>query len=67
MYANIKGSDKSVQLRGSPEIFIARKCDIENTKRVSFDIKFTRQGFKNACCLAMLAERFNIRSRSRAW
>ena len=22
---------------------------IENTRRVSFDIKFTRQGFENAC------------------
>ena len=30
---------------------------IENTGRVSFDIKFTRQGFKNACwhCEACLA------------
>ena len=23
--------------------------DIENTRRVSFDIKFTWQGFENAC------------------
>ena len=23
--------------------------DIENTRLVSFDIKFTRQGFENAC------------------
>ena len=26
-----------------------RLCDIENNRWVSFDIKFTRQGFENAC------------------
>ena len=26
-----------------------REVDIKNTRSVSFDIKFTRQGFENAC------------------
>ena len=30
-------------------IIWASTREIENTKRVSFDIKFTRQGFENAC------------------
>ena len=29
--------------------------DIENTRRVSFDIKFTRQGFENVVEIARLA------------
>ena len=40
---------------------------IENARRVSFDIKFTRQGFEKASKLSSLAERFNMRSQSRAW
>ena len=35
---------------------------IENTRCVSSDIKFTRQGFENACRIARLPERFNMRS-----
>ena len=34
-------------------VFAVKKLDgtyIENTRWVSFDIKFTRQGFENACC-----------------
>ena len=36
----------------------------ENTSRVSFDIKFTRQGFENACLISRLVEAFDLRSRS---
>ena len=35
-------------------VYIAYQC-IENTKSVSFDIKFTRQGFKNASLIPRLA------------
>ena len=37
------------------------------TRWVSYDIKFTRQGFENAWWIATLAERFNMHSRSWAW
>ena len=37
---------------------------IKNTRRVPFDINLTRQGFENACSIARLAERFNMRPRS---
>ena len=30
---------------------------IEHTRLVSFDVKFTRQGLENACCMARPAGR----------
>ena len=41
--------------------------ETENTRWVSFGIKFTRQGSENACWIARLVERFNMQSRSRTW
>ena len=38
---------------------------IENIRWVSFDIKFTRQGFEKLVNIGRLAERFNMRSQSR--
>ena len=32
----------------------------------TFDIKFNRQGFRNACRIARLAEQFNMHSLNRA-
>ena len=38
----------------------AHEMNIENTRWVSFDIQYTREGFKNACWIARLAEHFNM-------
>ena len=40
---------------------------IENTRCVSFDTKFTRQDLSTHVDIARLAEQFNMRSQSRAW
>ena len=31
-------------------------CNIQNTRRVSFDIKFTKQGLDNFCCLCEVCQ-----------
>ena len=47
--ANNKGANQPWHLRSLISTFVIPSLNIEKTRRVSFDIKFTRQGFENAC------------------